>query len=310
MSPPEVWGPAVWTLFHTLVEKLNPNAYKHIGESLFGNIVQICKVLPCPECSNDASNFLAKINFNNFKTKDELKNMLYLFHNWVNAKKLKPLYNYADMNKYKNMNLLYVIKNFIIKYNTKGNMKLLSESFQRQLVLKNFISWFNASVHAFRTTQKPQIVHQPNVNNEKNTNKINANNNQISNDKNNEKNTNKVNANNQISNDKNNEKNTNKINTNNNKITNETINETINETNNETNNETINEINNETINEINDGTINEINDDNQKEFEQIYDINDNIITEAVIDDNKTTIEIENVNNASSSKNKKKKTKKN
>lgn len=155
MSPPEIWGPAVWTLFHTLAEKLNPNAYNQVIPSLFGMIVQICKVLPCPECSKDASIFLAKIKLSDYKTKDEFKNMLYLFHNYVNAKKRKSLYNYANMNVYKNMNLGVVINNFIAKYNTKGNMKLLSESFQRGFVIKNFISWFKTYKLAFIQVKPP-----------------------------------------------------------------------------------------------------------------------------------------------------------
>jgi hypothetical protein len=119
MSPPEVWGPAVWTLFHTLIEKMNPDAYPYVINSMFGMIVRICKFLPCPDCSNDASNFLAKIKLDNYKTKSEFKNMIYLFHNWVNAKKRKPLFNYAHLAKYSNLNLISVINNFISKYNTK-----------------------------------------------------------------------------------------------------------------------------------------------------------------------------------------------
>ena len=142
MSPPEIWGPAVWTLFHTLIEKINPAAYNDVIPSMFGIIVQICKVLPCPDCSRDASSFLAKIHLRDYKTKLEFKNMLYLFHNWVNAKKRKPLYNYANMEKYANFNLVFVLKNFISKYNTKGNMKMLNESFQRSFVVKNLITWF------------------------------------------------------------------------------------------------------------------------------------------------------------------------
>jgi len=155
MSPPEVWGPAVWTLFHTLIEKLNPQAYPYVMGSMFGMIVKICKVLPCPECSRDASNFLAKINLKDYKTKDEFKNMLYLFHNWVNAKKRKPLFNYINMNKYSNLYLPFVINDFIAKYNTKGNMKLLAESFQRSFVVKDLISWFKANANAFI---RPPIV--------------------------------------------------------------------------------------------------------------------------------------------------------
>ena len=158
MSPPEVWGPAVWTLFHTLIEKMNPYVYPHVIGSMFGMIVKICKVLPCPECSVDASNFLAKIKLNDYKTKDEFKNMLYLFHNWVNAKKRKPLYNYSHLQKYDEFNLILVINNFIAKYNTKGNMKLLAESFQRTFVVKDLVSWFKIYARAFI---QPTIINYP-----------------------------------------------------------------------------------------------------------------------------------------------------
>jgi len=158
MSPPEVWGPPVWRLFHTLIEKMNPNAYPYVINSMFNMIVAICKFLPCPECSADASNFLAKINLNNYKTKDEFKNMLYLFHNYVNAKKRKPLYNYSNMTKYSNLNLIHVINDFIAKYNTKGNMKLLSESFHRTFVIKEFIKWFKSSYKAFITQPISKIT--------------------------------------------------------------------------------------------------------------------------------------------------------
>lgn len=151
MSPPEVWGPAIWTLFHTLIEKLNPSAYPHVIYSMFNIIVRICKYLPCPDCSRDASNFLAKVNIRDYKTKLEFKNMLYLFHNRVNAKKRKQLYNYANIDKYAHLDLMIVINNFIRLYNTKGNMNLLTESFQRSFVIKDFIKWFKYYSSAFNT---------------------------------------------------------------------------------------------------------------------------------------------------------------
>ena len=61
MSPPEVWGPAIWTLFHTLVEQISEEAFPYVSADLFKMIVRICKFLPCPECSKDATIFLAKI---------------------------------------------------------------------------------------------------------------------------------------------------------------------------------------------------------------------------------------------------------
>ena len=86
MSPPEVWGPAVWTLFHTLAEKVTDQAYPFVKAQLFAQIKRICGFLPCPECSSDATNFLAKVNISDLKTKVDFRNTFYLFHNMVNAK--------------------------------------------------------------------------------------------------------------------------------------------------------------------------------------------------------------------------------
>ena len=149
MSPPEVWGPAVWTLFHTLTEKINENAYKKLYLQLFYFIVRICKNLPCPDCSNDASIFLAKIKPTDFKNKDDLKNFIYLFHNRVNYKKRKPLFNYANILVYQKYNTIQVVNNFIEKYQTKGNMKLLTESFQRKLLINEFKKWLKGVIVAF-----------------------------------------------------------------------------------------------------------------------------------------------------------------
>ena len=163
MSPPEVWGPAVWNLFHTLIEKVNEQAYPYISRQLFRIFVRICKFLPCPECSNDSSMFLAKIKIENLKTKNDLKNTFYLFHNYVNAKKRKPLFNYSNMSVYKGYKLIQIVNNFIISYNTKGNMKLLAESFQRQIVVKDFKNWFTSNIRAFFPQINPPPANNINV---------------------------------------------------------------------------------------------------------------------------------------------------
>ena len=162
MSPPEVWGPAVWRLFHTLSERINENAYNVLAPQLFNLFVRICKFLPCPECSTDASNFLAKIKLSDMKNKTVFKNTFYLFHNYVNAKKRKPLFNYGNMNIYNHYRIVDVVNNFITNYHTKGNMKLLTESFQRKLIIADFKKWFSYSINAFiplqLSSQLPQVI--------------------------------------------------------------------------------------------------------------------------------------------------------
>ena len=41
MSPPEVWGPPIWTLFHVLAEKINERAYPFYAGQLCKNAVVV-----------------------------------------------------------------------------------------------------------------------------------------------------------------------------------------------------------------------------------------------------------------------------
>jgi hypothetical protein len=154
---PNKWGPPVWTLFHTLAEKITDIGYQQIGNQLFYNIYRICNSLPCPDCAYHATRFLAKINPSRLKTKTDLKNILYIFHNVVNVKKNKHPFHTNNLDVYKNKNLNNVYNNFIQVYNTRGNMKLLTESFQRQRVVGEFKKWFFSNYYFFVEYRQPII---------------------------------------------------------------------------------------------------------------------------------------------------------
>ena len=68
----------------------------------------------------------------------------------VNTKKTKPLFNSADMVNYSKNNVITAYNNFACVYNTKGNMQLLTESFQRQLIIKDFKQWIMKNAHHFQ----------------------------------------------------------------------------------------------------------------------------------------------------------------
>jgi hypothetical protein len=167
MPPPEVWGPATWTLLHVLAEKVNDVIYPRIVGQMFDIIKRICSALPCPECAQDATIFLSKVRLHELRTKNDFKNMIYMFHNYVNAKKRKPLFNYANLEIYKRYNIVSVFNRFISVYHTKGNMKLLAESFQRQLVVKTVREWFSRNICFFIPTQQaPSGIQEPLVSEE------------------------------------------------------------------------------------------------------------------------------------------------
>jgi hypothetical protein len=154
MSPPEVWGPPIWTFFHTLAEKVNEEYFLSIKTSLFFFIKRICNFLPCPDCSQHANRFLAKVDINKIKSKLDFKNMLYVFHNTVNKRKHKPLFSYVNVNIYKNYNVGTTFNNFVSVYHTKGNMNLIAESFQRNLLVKDLKVWLISNHRYFRPSKK------------------------------------------------------------------------------------------------------------------------------------------------------------
>ncbi len=114
MSPPEYWGPPIWTLFHVIAVNIKEEKFNILGIQFFNLIKKICANLPCPDCSLHATTFLSSVNFSHIKTKEDLINLLYVFHNFVNKRKNKPFFNGSDLEKYKNINKVAVFKNFFL----------------------------------------------------------------------------------------------------------------------------------------------------------------------------------------------------
>jgi hypothetical protein len=138
-----IWGPPTWTLFHTLIEKVTD---EKIVVPLFQYIVRICYNLPCPDCAGHAKAFFSKINHSSIKTKTDLRNLMYIFHNMVNKRKNKPLFHVDRLADYKTKNTIQVYNQFIQVYQTRGNIKLLADSLQRQMLVKEFKIWVIANI--------------------------------------------------------------------------------------------------------------------------------------------------------------------
>jgi len=164
MSPPEVWGPPVWNFIHTLVEKVNEDSFNNIKVSLFSIIKRICLNLPCPECSQHAKIFFMKVNILKIHSKSEFRHMLFVFHNAVNKRKRKPLAVYNSiMDRYKIMTIPNTYNNFINVYNTKGNLNLIMESFQRSFVLKELDKWLYQNHAHFKSKPTPKFINMPKI---------------------------------------------------------------------------------------------------------------------------------------------------
>tara|TARA_Y100000816_G_C25936959_1_gene488648 strand:- start:366 stop:827 length:462 start_codon:yes stop_codon:yes gene_type:complete len=130
----EIWGNNIWYLFHTLSYKIKEGSFLILKNDLIEIFKNICKNLPCPDCSKDAMNVIGKIDFNNINTKEDFKLMLFNFHNYVNRKLKKKEFKYEDFdNKYKNANIISLIHNFNIIFNSKAsNPHMISNTFLRK----------------------------------------------------------------------------------------------------------------------------------------------------------------------------------
>ena len=144
-----IWGPACWNLFHTLAEKIKEDHFPIIGQQLYSQIVSICQNLPCKDCADHAKLFLSKINPSNLKSKNDLKNLLYIFHNTVNTRKQQNSFKYENLEIYKQNNLILIFNKFSYTYNTNGNMQLIAENYYRVRILGSFKQWLMQNMSHF-----------------------------------------------------------------------------------------------------------------------------------------------------------------
>ena len=146
-----LWGPPFWFLFHTLAEKVNESKFPLLRVELLNLIFLICQNLPCPDCTNHATQYLNSINFKGIQTKQKLKETLFIFHNSVNERKGNPIFTQEELDsKYERANLNAIWRNFILEFSRKQkNMKMLSNDFHRENITKILQTWFASNISHF-----------------------------------------------------------------------------------------------------------------------------------------------------------------
>ena len=145
------WGEPFWNLFHILAEKVKESEFSKIRVSLLNLIYTICSNLPCPDCTNHAMHYLNGLNFNNIKTKDNLKDMLFNFHNAVNARKGFPIFPKCDLDpRYSQGNVIIAIEIFLKHYKMRyGSIRMIADDMHRDRLSKKFIEWFRENMKFF-----------------------------------------------------------------------------------------------------------------------------------------------------------------
>ena len=141
-----LWGPTTWTFFHVLAEKINEDFFLKHRNEVIQIIVKISSNLPCPLCSEHARKVTGFNNTKLIKTKEDLIGFLNFFHNTVNKRNGKEVFDMKNMAKYKNINFSIAVHNFLLfyrkSYNTNSfKLSLDSSQLIRQRIAKNVVIW-------------------------------------------------------------------------------------------------------------------------------------------------------------------------
>ena len=145
------WGEPFWNLFHVLAEKVHESEFSRIRVDFLNIIYLICSNLPCPDCTTHAVHYLNGINFNAIKSKEELKSMLFNFHNSVNARKDYPIFPRGELeNKYRSGNTSLIIDTFLYHFKSRPySVRLFVDTLHRERVMKQIVKWFQMNITCF-----------------------------------------------------------------------------------------------------------------------------------------------------------------
>ena len=145
------WGEPTWALFHVLAEKVKDEDFPAIRVELLEVIYMICSNLPCPDCANHAAMYLNDIRYKNIQTKEQLKHMLWTFHNVVNKKKDFPQFPRDQLEtKYAAYPLIPTLHAFMVKFQDKHrSIRMIADDFHRSKIAEKLKGWFNERISSF-----------------------------------------------------------------------------------------------------------------------------------------------------------------
>jgi len=145
-----LWGEPTWFLFHTMAHKIKDDIFLKKRLEILNVIYTICCNLPCPDCATHAKEYLDKIQYLSIYSKQQLKDVLFYFHNEVNQRKGVELFLYTNLDeKYKDAIMRNMVINFMAHFDRKG--KLLPDTMQRNTHIVYLKKWFNANIQFFDT---------------------------------------------------------------------------------------------------------------------------------------------------------------
>jgi hypothetical protein len=146
-----LWGSPIWYFFHTIAEKIREDRFPALKEELFQIVVSVCSHLPCPKCSDHATEYMKKINIMTIRSKEDFKMMLFQFHNTVNARKGYAPFTVEELNvKYSNAIVINVIHSFMDTFSKKSkNPALIANQLHKDMTITRLKTWLNEHIGDF-----------------------------------------------------------------------------------------------------------------------------------------------------------------
>jgi len=148
------WGNSVWTFLHVLAEKMNPEAYKLNTVYVVEVVKNVCYNLPCPTCSQHARSYLNRVSIESIKDVEQLKQMLYNFHNSVNLMRGHKAEKKEILNRYKSITIEESLWNLQIyyakRYRSALELSFITNDSLRKDICNNIIVWITKYRHLFK----------------------------------------------------------------------------------------------------------------------------------------------------------------
>lgn len=138
----KTWGTPTWLFFHSLAEQISDECYEKNKVEICELLKIICNHLPCNDCRIHAIQYTKyTLNPKNVPDKESLKQYFFNFHNSVNVRLGKGLFN--DYNIYKNSRLQNIFKNFSAAYCGRSITRSFNEQLSRKNIVKNVEVFLN-----------------------------------------------------------------------------------------------------------------------------------------------------------------------
>ena len=128
-----------------MAQKIKEPYFPQIKNEFLNIIYIICINLPCPTCAEHAKKYMESIRYQTIQSKQQLKDMLFEFHNSVNQRKGVALFPYSQLDaKYNAAISSNILRNFMFHFKDKShNLRMISQEMYRNMVVKQVTNWFS-----------------------------------------------------------------------------------------------------------------------------------------------------------------------